>query len=236
MSRNAVQKAREAAARRQWRDAAAHWLEASASNPVAAWTVGKALHASQPAVALRFIRAAAYGGHPHAIDFMARRTDESQATQRRYWARLLPHVTLNGQLPPEEPEAFRQALRSRAPNALYLEAWGLQNGLLTQTTDPNLCSPHEVYRAAATEGHPLGAIGYLRTWDAYQAQEPLDAAITLVASASVDCVPALYVYADQIVRISPSLLSIRSYLISTHLAPNSPPRPAAARPRQRRRR
>lgn len=199
MSHQVIQKAREATARKQWREAAALWVEASATNPVAAWTVGKVLSATQPTAAMRFIRAAAYAGHPHAIDFMAARSDLS-ATQRRYWAQFLPHVTLNGQLPPDEPQALKQALRARTPTALHLEAWALQHGLLTHAIDPSVSSAHELYRNAAQQAHPLAAIGYLRTWNAYTTQEPLEAAITLVATASVTCSTALFVYGEQMVR------------------------------------
>lgn len=193
-----LQKAREATAARKWREAASYWLDASAASPIAAWAVGRALNAMKSPAALRFVRAAAYSGHPQAIDFMASR--DGNAMQKGYWGRFSPHITVNGQLPPDEPEALKQLLRQhKGANSSYIEGWAHQHGVLGQGADTGIAYAHEFYRTAALEGHPLAAIGYLRTWDPYYAQDSFESAVTLVANASNACPPALFVLGEQMV-------------------------------------
>lgn len=145
---------------RRWRDAAILWVDALAEerNPVAAWNVGRALLAVKSPAALKFIRAAAYAGHPCAIDHMRARPENS-AVQAGYWERLLFHVTVNGQVPPDEAEPLSALLRNAGgPNASYLKGWAAHHGLFPGI---DFDIAREDYGAAARMGHPLAAVALL---------------------------------------------------------------------------
>lgn len=196
-TRAALTKAREAISQSKWRDAALVYLQLSSSSAVAAWAVGKALLATQDAAALRFIRAAAYSGHPQAIDHMRSRP-ENNPTQAGYWTRFMPHITINGQLPSDDPESLKALLRTAGANSLYMKGWALQQELLGAGTDSGLSEAHEHYRLAAEAGNPLASVAHARTWDAYYAQEmTFEQALSMVNSSAASCPPALYLLAEQ---------------------------------------